>query len=77
MSKYFLSFSTPIISTKLSSVGVKIGSNEKEIVVSSNVLRRMEVDRLTVIAKVSSFSHTTYVDNKEAMSHQMVSFSLS
>jgi hypothetical protein len=66
-----------MISSKLSSVGVKIGSNEKEIVVSSNVLRRMEVDRLTVIAKVSIFSHTTYVDDEEAMPYQMVSFSLS
>jgi hypothetical protein len=33
-SKSFLSFSTPMITSKLSSVGVKIGSNEKEIVLS-------------------------------------------
>jgi hypothetical protein len=65
--KYFLSFSTPDISSKLNRVGVRIGSSKKEIVVSSNVLRRMEVDRLTVTPKVSTFSNTTYVDNEEAI----------
>jgi hypothetical protein len=63
--KSFLSFSTPDINSKLGSVGVKIGNNEKEIVVSSNVLRRIEVDRLTVTPKVSNFLHTTYVDDEE------------
>jgi hypothetical protein len=66
-SKSFLSFSTPIISSKLGSVGVKLGNNEKEISVSSNALRRMEVDRLTVIPKGSASSHTTYVDEEEAI----------
>jgi hypothetical protein len=66
-SKSFLSFSTPIISSKLGSVGVKLGNNEKEISVSANALRRMEVDRLTVIPKGSASSHTTYVDEEEAI----------
>jgi hypothetical protein len=65
--KSFLSFSTPDISSKLNRVGVRIGSAEKEIVASSNVLRRMEVDRLTVTPKVSTFSNTTYVDDEEAI----------
>jgi hypothetical protein len=43
-SKSFLSFSTPMISSKLASVGVNIGSNDKEISFSSNALRWMEVD---------------------------------
>jgi hypothetical protein len=64
--KSFLSFSMPDINSKLGNVGVKIGSTEKEIVVSSNVLRRMEVHRLTVTPKVSTFSNTTYVDDEEA-----------
>jgi hypothetical protein len=63
--KSFLSFSTPDIYSKLGSVGVNIGSSENEIIVSSNVLRRMEVDRLTVTPKVSIFSNTTYVDEKD------------
>jgi hypothetical protein len=29
----------PYISSKLSNVGIKLGSNEKDILVSSNVLR--------------------------------------
>jgi hypothetical protein len=64
--KSFLSFSTPDIYSKLGSVGVNIGSSEKEIIVSSNVLRRMEVDRLTVTPKISTFSNTTYVDEEDA-----------
>jgi hypothetical protein len=51
----------------LSNVGIKLGFNEKDILVSSNVLRRMEVDRLTVTPKVSTLSHTTYVDEEEAI----------
>jgi esterase/lipase superfamily enzyme len=64
-SKSFLSFSTPMISSKLSSVGVKIGSNEREISIFSNALRQIEVDHLTIIPKVLAFSHTTYVDDEE------------
>jgi hypothetical protein len=64
--KSFLSFSTPDISYKLNSVGVRIGSSEK-IVVSSNVLRLMEVNRLTVTPKILAFSNTTYVDDEEAI----------
>jgi hypothetical protein len=59
-SKSFLSFSTPMISSKLASVGVNIGSNDREFSFSSNALRRMEVDRLTVIPKDSALSCTTY-----------------
>jgi hypothetical protein len=66
-SKSFLSFSTPMISSKLASVGVNIGRNDKEISFSSNALRRMEVDHLTVIPKDSAFSCTTYDDNEKAI----------
>jgi hypothetical protein len=64
--KSFLSFSTLNINSKLGNIGVKIGSCEKDIIVSSNVLRRMEVDRLMVTPKVSAFSNTTYIDDEEA-----------
>jgi hypothetical protein len=40
-----------MISSKLASVGVNIGSNDKEISFYSNALRWMEVDHLTVIPK--------------------------
>jgi hypothetical protein len=63
--KSYLSFSTPDINSKLSSVGIKPGGSEKDISISSNVLRRMEVDRLTVTPKVSTFSNTTYIDDEE------------
>jgi hypothetical protein len=64
-SKSFLSFSTPMISSKLARVGINIGSNDKEISFSSNALRRMEVDRLKVIPKDSAFSCTSYDDDDE------------
>jgi hypothetical protein len=54
-----------MIPSKLASVGVNIGSNDREISFSSNALRRMEVDRLTVIPKDSAFSCTTYDDDEE------------
>jgi hypothetical protein len=63
-SKSFLSFSTPMISSKLASVGVNIGRNDKEILFSSNALRWMEVDRLMVILKDSAFYCTTYDDDE-------------
>jgi hypothetical protein len=54
-----------MISSKLASVGVNTGSSDREISFSSNALRRMEVDRLTVIPKVSAFSCTTYDDDAD------------
>jgi hypothetical protein len=64
----FLSFSAPTISSKINSLGIKIGSNEKDISISSNVLRHMEFECLTIISKVSTLSHTTYLDEAEAIS---------
>jgi hypothetical protein len=53
--KSYLSFSTLDINSKLSSVGIKRGCSEKDIFISSNALRRMEVDHLTVTpARLSS-----------------------
>jgi hypothetical protein len=65
--KSFLSFSTLDINSKLGNVGVKIGSCGNDIIVSSNILRRMEVDRLMLTPKVSAFSSTTYFDDEEAI----------
>jgi hypothetical protein len=66
-SKSFLSFSTPMNSSKLASVGVNIGSNDKEISFSSNAFRWMEVDRLTVIPNDSASFYTSFDDDEEAI----------
>ena len=53
-SKSFLSFSPISIQSKLNSVGFNLGSNKAQVEVSTNVLRHMEFDRLTVIPKAST-----------------------
>jgi hypothetical protein len=65
-SKSFLSFSSPVISSKLNSLGIKLGSNEKEVSVSTRVLRHMEFDCTTVIPKASTLLDSTYLDEEEA-----------
>ena len=65
-SKSFLSFSSPVISSKLNSVGVRLGSNKNQIDISTNVLRHMEFDRLTVIPNVSTELESTYLDEEDA-----------
>ena len=49
----FLSFSTSAVSSKLSAVGVSMGRSEKEVVLSANVLKHVEYDRLRVSPSVS------------------------
>ena len=66
-SKSFLSFSPQSIHSKLSSVGVNLGNSKFQVNVSTNVLRHMEFDRLTVIPKVSTKLSATYVDEEEAI----------
>ena len=65
-SKSLLSFSPLSIHSKLSSVGFNLGSSKSQVEVSTNVLRHMEYDRLTVIPKASTVLTTTYVDEEEA-----------
>ena len=65
-SKSFLSFSSPSISSKLNCVGVRLGSNKNQIDISTNVLRHMEFDRLTVIPNVSTELESTYLDEEDA-----------
>jgi hypothetical protein len=62
----FLSCSAQRISSQLNSVGVRLGVNNNDISVSTNVLRHMEFYRLTVIPKASTVSDTTYLDEEEA-----------
>jgi hypothetical protein len=50
-SSSFIPLSTPVLSSKLSFVGISLGKNYSEINVSANVLRRMEFDRLTRLAQ--------------------------
>jgi hypothetical protein len=66
-SSSFISLSTPILSSKLSSVGISLGKNSSEINVSANVLRRMEFDRLTVSPKSHNIVDTTETDDEEAI----------
>jgi hypothetical protein len=66
-SKSFLSFSSPVISSRLNGLGVSLGSSEKEISVSTRVLKHMEFDRVTVIPKASTRLDSTYLDEDEAI----------
>jgi hypothetical protein len=66
-SKSFLSFSSSVISSKLNSLGIKLGSNEKEVSISTRVLRHMEFDHTTVIPKASTVFDSTYLDEDEAI----------
>jgi hypothetical protein len=63
----FIPLSTPVLSSKLSSVGISLGKNSSEINVSANVLRRMEFDRLTVSPKSHNIVDTTETDDEEAI----------
>ena len=66
-SKSFLSFSTPVISSKLVNVGISLGSSVQDVSFSSNVLRHMEVDRLTVTSKVSAFPNASLTGEEEEL----------
>jgi hypothetical protein len=62
----FISLSTPVLSSKLNVVGIKLGKNVNEINVSANVLRHMEYDRLTVDPKLQNIVDNTELDEEEA-----------
>jgi hypothetical protein len=66
LARSYLSFSTPDISSKLSSVGMKLGNNLAEINLSTNVLRHMEFDRLKVSPKIHDVVDDTDLDEEEA-----------
>ena len=65
-SKSFLAFSPNSIQSKLTSIGVNLGSSKFHVDVSTKVLRHMEFDRLTVIPKASTRLTTNYLDEDEA-----------
>ena len=67
-SKSFLLFSSHVISSKHNSLGVSLGSSEKEISVSTRVFKHMEFNRLMVIPKDSTMLDSTYLDEEEAIS---------
>ena len=64
-SKSFLSFPTPGITSKLSNIGISLGSSAQEVLFSSNVLRHMEVDRLTVTPKVAYEPDSSQTEEEE------------
>jgi hypothetical protein len=54
------------MSDKLSSVEIKLGRNVREISVSTNILRHMEFDRMTVTPKLQDVVDATELDKEEA-----------
>jgi hypothetical protein len=65
-SKSFTCFSPSRIAVNLSSLGVSLGKNSRDIMVSTSVLKHMEYDRLTVVPKVSNVLDTSPLDDEEA-----------
>jgi hypothetical protein len=65
-SSSFISLSTPVISSKLNTIGIKLGKNVNEVLISANVLRHMEYDRLTVDPKLRDVVDITELDEEEA-----------
>jgi hypothetical protein len=63
--KSFTSFSDSRIASNLCRVGVSLGSRSDEIVASANVLRQMELDRLTVASNGSTEPATSIIDDDE------------
>ena len=63
--KSFLSFPTPLMSSRLSNVGVFMADSEREISFSSNALRHMVFDRLKATPPVSSKIDTSLIIEEE------------
>jgi hypothetical protein len=64
----FISLSTPIISSKLNAVGIRLGKNASEVCLSANVLRHMEYDRLTIKPKLqNNLVENSVLDEEEAI----------
>jgi hypothetical protein len=66
-SSSFISLSTPVISSKLNAVGIRLGKNDSEVSLSANVLWHMEYDRLTVCPKLQNIVENTELDEEEAI----------
>jgi hypothetical protein len=64
-SSSFINYSNSRISTNLSSIGISLGRNPIDILVSANVLRHLEHERLTVSPKVSTGLETPIFDEEE------------
>jgi hypothetical protein len=62
----FISLSTPVLSSKLNAIGIKLGKNFNEVKLSANVLRHMEYDCLTVDPKLRDIVDDTELDEEEA-----------
>jgi hypothetical protein len=67
--KSFLSVSTPNISAKLNGVGVSLGSNFNDIVVSTKALRHMELDRLTDTSLIDEEEELHASNDGQLLSH--------
>ena len=65
-SKSILTLSTQQLSSRLHNVGVTMGRDEKEVLVSANALRHMEFDRVKVYPNASSKPAARSLDEDEA-----------
>ena len=65
-SKSFVSFSNTQLSFRIFNVGISLGRNEKDVLVSANALRHMEVDRVRETTNVSSRPSASPLDEDEA-----------
>jgi hypothetical protein len=64
-SSSFISFST--LSSKIHSVGIRLGRNKNEINVLANVLRNMKYGRFKVSPKLHNIVNNTKPDEEEAI----------
>jgi hypothetical protein len=58
--------STPVLSSKLNVVSIKLGKNVSEVNLSAKVLRHMEYDLLTADPKLRNVVDNTELDEEEA-----------
>jgi hypothetical protein len=66
-SSSFISLSTPVVSSKSNTVGIRLGKNASEVCLPANVLRHMEYDRLTVSPKLQNIVEDSELDEEEAI----------
>jgi hypothetical protein len=64
-SSSFVNFSDSKISSNLSSVSISLGRHPEDISVSTNVLRHLEHERITVMPKASTGLETPILEEEE------------
>ena len=62
----FLSFDNAHITSNLHNIGFKLGTNANELVVSANVLKHVEIDKLKVSPKIVPKTVFSHLDDEDA-----------